>query len=48
MARGVDKGKAMAQAHRAGALWRQIGEHFGVSQQAAYEKAKIWTQRNRR
>jgi hypothetical protein len=48
MARGVDKGKAMAQAHRAGALWRQIGAHFGVSQQAAYEKAKIWTQRNRR
>ena len=48
MARGVDKGKAMAQAHRAGALWRQIGAHFGVSQQAAYEKAKIWAQRNRR
>jgi hypothetical protein len=48
VARGVDKGKAMAQAHRAGALWRQIGKYFGVSQQAAYEKAKTWAQRQRR
>jgi hypothetical protein len=40
--------KAMARAHRGGALWRQIGEQFGVSQQAAYEKAKTWTQRQRR
>jgi hypothetical protein len=48
VARGEPKGKAMARAHRAGALWRQIGEQFGVSQQAAYEKAKTWTQRQRR
>ena len=48
VARGEPKGKAMARAHRAGALWRQIGEHFGISQQAAYEKAKIWTQRHGR
>jgi hypothetical protein len=47
VARGEPKGKAMARAHRAGALWRQIGEQFGVSQQAAYEKAKTWTQRRR-
>lgn len=46
--RGEPKGKAMARAHRAGALWRQIGAYFGVSQQAAYEKAKNWTQRQRR
>jgi hypothetical protein len=48
VARGEPKGKAMARAHRAGALWRQIGEQFGISQQAAYEKAKTWTQRQRR
>jgi hypothetical protein len=35
VARGEPKGKAMARAHRGGALWRQIGEQFGVSQQAA-------------
>jgi hypothetical protein len=45
--RGVPAGKAMARAHRAGALWRQIGGRFGISQQAAYEKAKLWTQRHR-
>ncbi|TMJ74094.1 MAG: hypothetical protein E6G80_04595 [Alphaproteobacteria bacterium] len=45
--RGVPTGKAMARAHRAGALWRQIGHRFGISQQAAYEKAKVWTQRHR-
>jgi len=45
--RGVPTGKAMARAHRAGALWRQIGDRFGISQQAAYEKAKLWTQRHR-
>jgi hypothetical protein len=46
--KALPKGKAMARAHRGGALWRQIGEQFGVSQQAAYEKAKTWTQRQRR
>ena len=48
MARGMHRGQAMSRAHRAGALWRQIGEYFGISQQAAYEQAKIWTQRHRR
>lgn len=47
MARGVPVGKAMARAHKAGALWRQIGRYFGISQQAAYERAKTWTQRSR-
>jgi hypothetical protein len=45
VARGVPAGKAMSRAHRAGALWRQIGDYFGISQQAAYEKAKAWAQR---
>jgi hypothetical protein len=30
----------MLRAFKAGAFWRQIGEHFGISQQAAYEAAK--------
>src|SRR5262245_58474874 len=47
MARGAPVGKAMARAHKAGALWRQIGGYFGISQQAAYERAKTWTQRSR-
>ena len=37
---GVPKPKAMLRAFRAGAYWRQIGDHFGISQQAAYEAAK--------
>jgi transposase len=37
---GVAKPKAMLRAFRAGAYWRQIGDYFGISQQAAYEAAK--------
>jgi hypothetical protein len=40
LAAGMPRGKAMARAFRAGAMWRQIGEHFGLSPQAAYEAAK--------
>jgi hypothetical protein len=40
VAAGMAKPKAMLRAFRAGAFWRQIGEHFGISQQAAYETAK--------
>jgi hypothetical protein len=40
LAGGMPKPKAMLRAFRAGAYWRQIGEHFGISQQAAYETAK--------
>jgi transposase len=37
---GTPKPNAMLRAFRAGAFWRQIGEEFGISQQAAYEAAK--------
>jgi hypothetical protein len=37
---GVAREKAMARAFKAGAYWWQIGEYFGISQQAAYEAAK--------
>jgi transposase len=37
---GTPKPTAMLRAFRAGAFWRQIGEEFGISQQAAYEAAK--------
>ena len=40
VARGVPREKAMARAFQAGAYWWQIGEYFGISQQAAYEAAK--------
>src|SRR5262252_8980331 len=36
---GVAKPRAMLRAFRAGAYWRQIGDYFGISQQAAYEAA---------
>ena len=37
---GMPREKAMARAFKAGAYWWQIGEYFGISQQAAYEAAK--------
>ena len=37
---GTPRPNAMLRAFRAGAFWRQIGEEFGISQQAAYEAAK--------
>jgi hypothetical protein len=40
IAAGTAKPTAMLRAFKAGAFWRQIGEHFGISQQAAYEAAK--------
>ena len=40
IAGGTAKPTAMLRAFKAGAFWRQIGEHFGISQQAAYEAAK--------
>ena len=40
LAAGVPKAKAMEKAFKAGAYWWQIGEHFGMSQQTAYETVK--------
>jgi hypothetical protein len=40
IAAGTAKPNAMLRAFKAGAFWRQIGEQFGISQQAAYEAAK--------
>jgi hypothetical protein len=40
IAAGTPKPNAMLRAFKAGAFWRQIGEQFGISQQAAYEAAK--------
>jgi len=48
LARGAPERKAMARAHIAGATWSQIGDHFGISQQAAYERAREWTTRLQR
>jgi GcrA cell cycle regulator len=48
IAGGMHPAKAMGRAFRAGAMWRQIGDHFGITPQAAYERARAWTKRNRR
>jgi DNA-binding CsgD family transcriptional regulator len=40
IASGVPREKAMERAFKAGAYWWQIGEHFGMSQQTAYETVK--------
>ncbi|MCC6780298.1 MAG: hypothetical protein IT537_27295 [Hyphomicrobiales bacterium] len=45
---GVSEAKAMARAHREGATWQQIGDHFGISQQVAYQRAKTAGGRTRR
>jgi hypothetical protein len=47
VAAGVPQGKAMLRAHQAGAFWRQIGEHFGISAQVAQQRARTWAQRSR-
>ena len=47
VAHGMPQGQAMAKAHRAGATWVRIAEHFGIAQQTAHYRAKMWTQRGR-
>ena len=47
VARGMPEGRAMTRAHRAGAMWWQIGEYFGISAQAAFDRAKTWRKRSR-
>ena len=40
--RGMPEEQAMARAHRAGATWPNIGAHFGIAQQTAHYRARIW------
>jgi hypothetical protein len=42
VAGGMAEGKAMSLAHRNGATWGQIAEHFGISEQVAYHREKVW------
>jgi hypothetical protein len=35
VARGMERNQAMLKAHAAGAVWREIGAHFGITAQAA-------------
>jgi hypothetical protein len=35
IADGMERNRAMLKAHAAGAVWREIGEHFGITAQAA-------------
>jgi hypothetical protein len=45
--RGMPEGRAMARAHRSGATWAQIAGHFGLAQQTAHYRAKVWAERAR-
>jgi|GraSoiStandDraft_4_1057263.scaffolds.fasta_scaffold429464_2 transposase len=42
VAGGMAEGRAMSLAHRNGATWGQIAEHFGISEQVAYHREKMW------
>jgi hypothetical protein len=42
--RGMPEGQAMARAHRAGATWVRIAEHFGMALQTAHYRAQVWTE----
>jgi hypothetical protein len=35
MAKGMPRNRAISKAYDAGATWRQIGEHFGITAEAA-------------
>ena len=48
VARGMPAEQAMARAHRAGATWPNIGRHFGIAQQTAHYRARIWREQARR
>ena len=47
LARGVPRDEAMLQAS-AGALWRDIGEYFGITRQGAHLAVQIWKRRKQR
>jgi hypothetical protein len=47
VARGMPEEQAMARAHRAGATWPNIGAHFGIAQQTAHYRARIWREQAR-
>ena len=47
VARGMPEGQAMARAHRAGVSWVRIAGHFGMAQQTAHYRAKVWNERGR-
>src|SRR5215470_11616879 len=45
--RGMPANQAMARAHRGGATWVRIADHFGIKQQTAWYRAKIWKEQAR-
>jgi hypothetical protein len=46
IARGVPRNEAMHRANDAGAMWREIGDYFGITKQGAHFAASSW-QRSR-
>jgi hypothetical protein len=47
LARGVPRAEAMYKAKQAGAFWKEIGDHFGITRQGAHLAATNWKRRSR-
>jgi hypothetical protein len=45
--RGMPRSEAIWRANQAGALWREIGDYFGISRQGAHVAASSWKRRSR-
>ena len=47
IARGMPRNQAIYKARQAGAMWREIGDHFGLTRQAAHLAGMAWKDRSR-
>ena len=47
MAKGMPRNRAIANAYDAGATWREIGEHFGITAEAASAAGRRFRTRKR-
>jgi uncharacterized protein (DUF433 family) len=47
MAKGVPRNRAIAKAYDAGATWREIGQHFGITPEAASAAGRRFRTRRR-
>src|SRR5215831_12709950 len=47
MAKGMPRNRAIAKAYDAGATWREIGQHFGITAEAASAAGRTFSTRRR-
>jgi len=47
MAKGMPRNRAIAKAYDAGATWREIGQHFGITAEAASAAGRRFSTRRR-